>query len=143
MLHDATLLKPDIRAYLEAENAFTASVMDETKPAQEDLFAEIKGRIKEDDSSVPSPDGPYLYSSSHIKGGQYPLIKRKLRSGGEEKFCLTAMLWLQAKPISVLVALQFRLTIKQRHGVMMTRVRNSTLSNSVTLQPVLMATLKL
>lgn len=85
VLHDASLLKPDIRAYLEAENAFTASVMNPTKPLQEKLFAEIKGRIKEDDSSVPSPDGPYLYSSAHVKGGQYPLIKRKLRSGGDEE----------------------------------------------------------
>ncbi len=85
VLHDASLLKPDIRAYLEAENAYTASIMDATKPAQDKLFAEIKGRIKEDDSSVPSPDGPYLYSSSHVKGGQYPLLKRKPRQGGEEE----------------------------------------------------------
>jgi oligopeptidase B len=85
VLHDASLLKPDIRDYLEAENAFTASVMDATKPEQDKLFAEIKGRIKEDDSSVPSPDGPYLYSSAHVKGGQYPLIKRQLRSGGGEE----------------------------------------------------------
>jgi oligopeptidase B len=85
VLHDPSLLKPDIRAYLEAENAFCASVMDATKPMQEKLFAEIKGRIKEDDSSVPSPDGPWLYSSSHIVGGQYPLLKRKPRMGGEEQ----------------------------------------------------------
>ena len=53
----------DISDYLEAENAHSASVMDKTKALQEELFAEIKGRIKEDDSSVPSPDGPCLYSS--------------------------------------------------------------------------------
>jgi oligopeptidase B len=85
VLHDAKLLKPDIRAYLEAENHFTASIMDATKPQQDKLFTEIKGRIKEDDSSVPSPDGPYLYSSSHIKGGQYPLFKRQPRLGGAEE----------------------------------------------------------
>jgi oligopeptidase B len=85
VLHDASLLKPEIRDYLVAENAFAASVMDETKSAQEKLFAEIKGRIKEDDSSVPSPDGPYLYSSSYVTGGQYPLIKRKLKRGGVEE----------------------------------------------------------
>jgi oligopeptidase B len=85
VLHDASLLKPDIRDYLVAENAHTASVMDVTKPNQEKLFAEIKGRIKEDDSSVPSPDGPYLYSSAHVKGGQYPLVKRKLRNGDDEE----------------------------------------------------------
>ncbi len=85
VLHDPKLLKPDIRSYLESENDYTASVMDVTKPAQEKLFEEIKGRIKEDDSSVPSPDGPWLYSSAHIKGGQYPLLKRKRRAGGEEE----------------------------------------------------------
>ncbi len=85
VLHDPKLLKPDIRAHLEAENAFTALVMDGTKPLQEKLFAEIKGRIKEDDASVPSPDGPYLYSSAHVKGGQYPLIRRRLRTGGNDE----------------------------------------------------------
>jgi oligopeptidase B len=85
VLHDPKLLRQDIRDYLEAENAYMASIMDGTKPLQEKLFAEIKGRIKEDDSSVPSPDGPWLYSSAHITGGQYPLLKRKPRTGGEER----------------------------------------------------------
>jgi oligopeptidase B len=85
VLQDPKTLKPDIRAYLEAENAFTSSVMESTKPQQEKLFAEIKGRIKEDDSSVPTPDGAWLYSTAHITGGQYPLLKRKPRDGGEEQ----------------------------------------------------------
>jgi oligopeptidase B len=85
VLHDAKLLNADVRAYLEAENAHTASVMDATKPLQEKLFAEFKGRIKEDDSSVPSPDGPWLYSSAHVLGGQYPLLKRTPREGGCEQ----------------------------------------------------------
>jgi oligopeptidase B len=85
VLHDASLLKTDIRQYLEAENAYTASVMGKTDVLQTKLFEEIKGRIKEDDSSVPSPDGDYLYFSSHIKGGQYPLVQRKLKSGGAEQ----------------------------------------------------------
>jgi oligopeptidase B len=85
VLHEPQKLKSDIRAYLEAENAHTASVMNATKPLQEKLFAEIKGRIKEDDSSVPSPDGAYLYSSAHVKGGQYPLIKRAPRAGGPDE----------------------------------------------------------
>jgi oligopeptidase B len=85
VLHDASLLKPDIRNYLEAENTYTASVMTQTEGLQHGLFEEIKGRIKEDDSSVPSPDGAYLYFSSHIKGGQYPLVQRKPKAGGAEE----------------------------------------------------------
>jgi oligopeptidase B len=40
---------------------------------QETLFAEMKGRIKEDDSSAPDPDGPYAYYVRYRKGGQHPL----------------------------------------------------------------------
>jgi len=44
---------------------------------QQTLFEEMKGRIKEDDSSVPSPDGPFDYYSRQIEGGQYPLFCRR------------------------------------------------------------------
>ena len=98
VLHDPKLLREDIRSYLEAENAYSASVMDKTKPLQETLFAEIKGRIKEDDSSVPSPDGPWLYLSSHVKGGQYPLIKRKPRTGGDEVVLFDGNAMAEGKP---------------------------------------------
>ena len=53
--------------------------MADTKALQEKLFAEMKGRIKEDDSSVPAPDGPYDYYSSYVKGGQHPRYCRKPR----------------------------------------------------------------
>ena len=60
---DPSLLDPDIRAYLEAENAYTAAVMAPQQGLRDRLFAEMKARIKEDDSSVPKPDGAYLYYS--------------------------------------------------------------------------------
>lgn len=85
VLHDPKLLKQDIRDYLVAENDYAAEMMADTKTVQEKLFGELKGRIKEDDSSVPTPDGKYLYFSSHIKGGQYPLLKRMLRDGSGEQ----------------------------------------------------------
>ena len=47
----------DIRKYLEAENAYTESLLGHTAALQKTLVAEMRGRIKEDDSSVPSPDG--------------------------------------------------------------------------------------
>jgi oligopeptidase B len=66
-----------IRSYLEAENAYQDAVMEDTKELQEQLFRELKGRIKEDDSSVPVPHGPYVYYSSYVTGEQYPRYHRK------------------------------------------------------------------
>src|SRR6478735_8227301 len=50
-----------------------------TKSLQDTLFAELKGRIKEDDSSVPQPDGPYAYYARYRQGGQHPLLCREPR----------------------------------------------------------------
>src|SRR3990172_452452 len=59
VIRDPALLDPEIRAYLEAENAYTKAVLAETEKLQAALFAEMKGRIKEDDSGVPAPDGAF------------------------------------------------------------------------------------
>ena len=85
VMRDPTVLDPAIRAHLEAENAWTESALGDTKALQETLFAEMKGRIKEDDQSVPTPDGPWAYNSRYITGGQYPLIVRTPRNGGAEQ----------------------------------------------------------
>ena len=86
VMHDPSLLPQDIRDFLEGENAYHEAVMADTKPLQEMLFSELKGRIKEDDSSVPAPDGPYAYYSSFVTGGQHPRYARKARdlSGPEQ-----------------------------------------------------------
>ncbi|BAQ18029.1 S9 family peptidase [Methyloceanibacter caenitepidi] len=84
VMRDPAVLPPDIRAHLEAENAYTAAAMGDTEALQETLFAEMKGRIKEDDSSVPAPDGPFDYYTRYITGGQQPLFCRRPRGGGEE-----------------------------------------------------------
>ncbi len=85
VMHDPSLLPQDIRDYLEAENAYHEAQMADTAALQDKLFAELKGRIKEDDSSVPAPDGPYLYYSATITGGQYARYCRKLRDGSQEQ----------------------------------------------------------
>ncbi|SNZ07071.1 S9 family peptidase [Cohaesibacter gelatinilyticus] len=82
------VLPADIRDYLEAENAYTSKELAHTEKLQADLFEEMKARIKEDDSSVPSPDGAFAYQSRYIKGGQYPLLVRTPRDGGEEEILL-------------------------------------------------------
>ncbi len=89
VMHDPSLLPQDIRAYLEGENAYQEAVMADTGALQERLFAEMKGRIKEDDSSVPAPDGPYAYYSSFVTGGQHPRLVRKSRDmAGPEQLLL-------------------------------------------------------
>ena len=57
VMRDPSVLSSGIREYLEAENAYTEAKLGHTKEFQETLFQELKGRIKEDDSTVPSPDG--------------------------------------------------------------------------------------
>ncbi len=89
VMQDPGALDPAIRSYLEAENAYTAAVLADTEHLQEVLFAEMRGRIKEDDSSVPLPHGRWSYYSSFTTGAQYPRICRCPRDqtpedGGEQ-----------------------------------------------------------
>ncbi|WP_306150038.1 MULTISPECIES: S9 family peptidase [unclassified Roseibium] len=88
VMKDPSVLDADIRAYLEAENAYHEAQMAPTKALQETLFSEMRGRIKEDDSAVPSPDGPYAYSLKYKTGGQQPIFYRTPRDGGEETILL-------------------------------------------------------
>lgn len=88
VLKDPSCLAKNIREHLEAENAYSQSIMKSTEDLRSDLYKEMKGRIKEDDSSVPSPDKPYDYYSRVIEGGQYPLFCRKLITDGDEEIYL-------------------------------------------------------
>jgi oligopeptidase B len=77
------VLDPEIRAYLEAENAYAHAVMAPTEALQRRLVAELKGRIKEDDSTVPARDGVYAYYVRHLPGEQHPVYCRADREGRE------------------------------------------------------------
>ena len=68
---------PDVKAYLEAENRYTDSVLMPVKGLQEKLFAELKARIKEDDSSVPYFKNGYWYIMRYETGKEYPIFSRK------------------------------------------------------------------
>ncbi|GLQ55019.1 S9 family peptidase [Devosia nitrariae] len=82
-------LAEDIRAYLEAENGYyEAEFGKPTAALQEAIYKEIRGRMKEDDSGVPTPHGPWAYNSRMLEGKQYPLIVRAPRDGGEEQVLL-------------------------------------------------------
>jgi oligopeptidase B len=88
VMRDPAALPADIRAYLDAENAHAEAVMAPTAALQDELFAEMKGRIKEDDSSVPAPDGDFAYFHRYREGGQHPLVCRQRRDGGGESVLL-------------------------------------------------------
>ncbi|RVB58739.1 S9 family peptidase, partial [Mesorhizobium sp. M7A.F.Ca.CA.004.06.1.1] len=88
MFRDPSLLDAGIRAELEAENAYQSKLMADTVELQKQLFKEMKGRIKEDDSSVPMKDGPYAYGSSFKLGGEQPRYFRMPRDGGAEHILL-------------------------------------------------------
>jgi oligopeptidase B len=86
VMRDPALLDPEIRAYLEAENAYTETVMAPEATLQAALFQEMKGRIKLDDATVPAPDGDYAYYTRYRSGGQHPVFcrRRGLEAGGEQ-----------------------------------------------------------
>ena len=84
VMRDPQTLPQDIRTYLEAENDYYEALMSDTTDLQDILFEEMKGRIKQDDSSVPSPHGPFAYASRYEEGKEYPLFTRSPRDGGEE-----------------------------------------------------------
>ncbi|EAU43327.1 Esterase/lipase/thioesterase, active site:Prolyl oligopeptidase:Prolyl oligopeptidase serine protease [Fulvimarina pelagi HTCC2506] len=79
---DTSVLDPSIRIHLEAENAYAEEVMGDTKELREALIAEMRGRIKEDDSSVPAPDGDFSYGVAYEAGAEYPRFVR-YRRGAE------------------------------------------------------------
>ncbi|HTK58756.1 MAG TPA: S9 family peptidase [Sphingomicrobium sp.] len=75
---------PEVLDYLKAENAYFDAAMKPHEALVEQLFQEMKGRIKEDDSSVPIKDGDWLYWSAFKEGTQYRDWYRKPVTGGEE-----------------------------------------------------------
>ena len=81
VMRDPGLLDAEIRAHLERENAYADARLAATLPLQEALFAEMKGRIRQDDASVPANDGPYSYFTCYRNGGQHPMICRERRDG--------------------------------------------------------------
>lgn len=88
VFQNPAVLDADIRAYLEAENDYQKTAMADTDALQKKLFEEMRGRIKEDDSSVPSPDGDFAYGTAFVTGGEQPRFFRTARNGGPEELML-------------------------------------------------------
>jgi len=76
MMADTTKLDADIRKHLELENAYSAEVMAGLAPLKKSIFEEMKGRMKSDASTVPSPDGTFAYNHRYREGDQHGLYER-------------------------------------------------------------------
>ena len=77
VLKDNKKLDPEVRKYLEKENAYTDFHLSNTKNIQKELFNEIKGRIKLDDESLPFKDFDYEYWTKTTAKGNYSIKLRK------------------------------------------------------------------
>lgn len=95
---DPSVLSAQIRAHLDAENAYQGALMQDTKELQKTLFEEMRGRIKEDDSSIPAKDGPYAYGASYRTGGEQPYFIRTPREGGAQTILLDGDKEAEGKP---------------------------------------------
>lgn len=76
-LRDDERKAPEVLAYVNSENQWYAQHAQRYQAMEDGLFEEIKGRIKQDDSSVPTHKGDYLYYTRFEQGREYPLHARK------------------------------------------------------------------
>ena len=88
VMREPSALQPTIRAHLEAENAYADAVLAPTEALQRTLFEEMKARIKDDDATVPAPDGPWAYYERFTAGAQHPLWCRRRNDGAAEEVLL-------------------------------------------------------
>ena len=86
VLKDKNKLNPEVKEYLEKENAYTEHHLKDTKNFQKKLFDEIKGRIKLDDESLPYKDHTYEYWTKTTVEGNYSIkLRKKINSSKVEE----------------------------------------------------------
>lgn len=88
VMRNPSRLNAEIREILEAENRYTDAAFAPYENLKRKLVGEMRGRIKEDDSSVPARDGAYAYYLRYRDGGQHPLLCRIPAGGGSEQLLL-------------------------------------------------------
>ncbi len=94
---------PEVLKYLRAESDYLEEVMGHTRPLQDMLYAEMKGRMVETDSSVPEKRGVYFYYTRNEAGKQYPIFCRRKDSldhplDNAEEILLDQNLLAEGKP---------------------------------------------
>jgi oligopeptidase B len=98
-VHDNTLVdpyywlrerdNPEVRSYLEAENAYADTILEPTRPLREALYEEFVARVQETDSSVPVKRDDYLYYARTEAGRQYEIFcRRRDEAGAPEEILL-------------------------------------------------------
>jgi oligopeptidase B len=97
---------PDVLAYLHAENDYFEHWAKQHQALLDQLFEEMKGRIKEDDSSVPIRDGDFLYWWAFRPGAQYRTWYRKSARGGEDSIIFDEPIEAEGKDYFRLGALE-------------------------------------
>lgn len=90
-------LESDIHRHLCCENDYCEAVLQSTAELRKQLLAEMRGRIKEDDSEVPEKDGEFAYYWRYRTGEEHPVFARTPRDGGPETILLDGELESQGK----------------------------------------------
>lgn len=88
VLRDPAKLPSDIKSYLSDENRYAAKVLSPGRRLKKTITDELRGRIKETDSSVPAKDGDWLYFHKYRKGGEHPVFCRKPDAKGRSSTLL-------------------------------------------------------
>jgi oligopeptidase B len=83
-----TIDDEDVLAHVKAENAWFETRMKAQQPLVDELFEEMKARIKEDESTVPQKDGDWLYWSEFEEGAEYRKYYRRPVDGGDAQLIL-------------------------------------------------------
>ncbi len=81
VLRDPAALRPDIAEHLRRENAYAEAVLAPTDTLAAAILDEMKGRLKDDEMSVPVPDGPWEYYHRYEPGAQHPVHARRPTGG--------------------------------------------------------------
>jgi oligopeptidase B len=76
-LRDDSRTDPKMLAYLEAENAYADARLAPLAALKEQLYGELVGRIKQDDSSIPFRENGYWYYTRFEEGREYPVHARR------------------------------------------------------------------
>jgi oligopeptidase B len=107
VMRDPSVLRADVREHLAAENAYKDAMLASTAPLQEKLYQEMRGRTKEDDSTVPAPDGPWEYYRRYETGAQHPIHARRPRGAeGPEEILINVAAMAEGKAFFKVISAQ-------------------------------------
>ena len=79
---------PEVKQYLEAQNAYTMAMMKPTEGLQQKLYDEMVARVQQSDETAPYRKGNWMYWTRTTEGKQYPTMLRRAVAGGAEQVVL-------------------------------------------------------